>query len=392
MKWLGVSTGNSGGQWTLAHGFFLQMGGLQFYDNASRPVQLLDVGHVLQLIKEGRTEVLLQVSEEEINDKNKGDVLTKSLVVVQTTWFVVQCIARWIKHLPVSELEVMTLSFAALNAITYALWWKKPQNVNLPMHIRWDLDPMVPEPTSWTTQSTLTDIVFGTQQHSTIAETEEQVDLAVQTTAGVETVQLSDQQADQLGQTRQEQTPLWQGLILIWSALLLPFHAMRKVCRQLLVITAGPIWKKRSYRGMFNAYDPAKGWEKAPVLMFAVTIGALFGGLHLISWSSPFPTTVESLLWRISALYIMVNPMLLAIHWIPVAVYFSSSSWLHQLTHRNSLIFAGKISRVYPMIVMISIFYIFARIAIIVAAFASLRDLPPGALVNIPWASFLPHL
>jgi hypothetical protein len=62
--------------------------------------------------------------------------MIKLLVVVQTSWFVFQCLARWILHLPVTELEVMTLAFALLNIATYGLWWKKPQNVQVAIRIQ----------------------------------------------------------------------------------------------------------------------------------------------------------------------------------------------------------------------------------------------------------------
>lgn len=51
----------------------------------------------------------------------------------------VQCIARWIERLPVTELEVLTLVFASLNIITYALWWDKPQSMNIAIYMHEEL-------------------------------------------------------------------------------------------------------------------------------------------------------------------------------------------------------------------------------------------------------------
>jgi hypothetical protein len=58
-------------------------------------------------------------------DRSKGDVLSKGLVILQTGWFV-QCIARGIERLSVTELELVTVGFATLNLVTYAFWWNKP--------------------------------------------------------------------------------------------------------------------------------------------------------------------------------------------------------------------------------------------------------------------------
>ena len=74
-------------------------------------------------------------TEAEIKDKGKSDWLAKSLVLLQTSWFVIQCIARGIKHLPVTHLEIVTLAYAAMNFVIYVFWWNKPLNVNRPVRV-----------------------------------------------------------------------------------------------------------------------------------------------------------------------------------------------------------------------------------------------------------------
>ena len=69
-------------------------------------------------------------TEAEIKDRGKSNWLTKSLVLVQTSWFVLQCIARAIKHLPVTRLEIVTLAYAVMDFVIYIFWWNKPLNVN----------------------------------------------------------------------------------------------------------------------------------------------------------------------------------------------------------------------------------------------------------------------
>jgi len=70
-----------------------------------------------------------RLSKAEIEDRSKGDTISKSVVVLQTGWFVTQCIARGVQGLPVTELELGTVAFAALNFVIYVLWWDKPLNV-----------------------------------------------------------------------------------------------------------------------------------------------------------------------------------------------------------------------------------------------------------------------
>uniref|UniRef100_A0A8H7XSK2 Uncharacterized protein n=1 Tax=Psilocybe cubensis TaxID=181762 RepID=A0A8H7XSK2_PSICU len=69
------------------------------------------------------------VTEEDLADKSKGDSLSKGLVIVQTTWFMIQCIARAAQGLDITELELVTVAFASMNAVMYFLWWHKPLDV-----------------------------------------------------------------------------------------------------------------------------------------------------------------------------------------------------------------------------------------------------------------------
>ena len=65
-----------------------------------------------------------------IKDKGlgKSDWLAKSLILLQTLWFVVQCIAHTCKHLVVTHLEIVTLAYATMNFVIYIFWWNKPQH------------------------------------------------------------------------------------------------------------------------------------------------------------------------------------------------------------------------------------------------------------------------
>lgn len=66
------------------------------------------------------------ITEEEIQDRSKSDGLTKAIAIFQTTWFVTQCIARYVQGLAITELEIITLAFATLNGLMYFFWWDKP--------------------------------------------------------------------------------------------------------------------------------------------------------------------------------------------------------------------------------------------------------------------------
>ena len=86
------------------------------------------------------------LTEAEIKDRGKSNWLAKSLVLLQMSWFVMQCIARGIKHLPVTHLEIVTLAYAAMNFMIYIFWWNKPLNINWPVQVFQKSEPRETQP------------------------------------------------------------------------------------------------------------------------------------------------------------------------------------------------------------------------------------------------------
>ncbi|TFK59075.1 hypothetical protein BDN72DRAFT_647678 [Pluteus cervinus] len=101
--------------WTQTHGQFAQMGGFARKENK----RVLYPEALIKLLAEGRIDLdQLKLTKDDIDDKSKGDVLSKAIVAFQTTWFVFECFARLQQKLPLLELEVVTLAFAVLNVIS----------------------------------------------------------------------------------------------------------------------------------------------------------------------------------------------------------------------------------------------------------------------------------
>ena len=66
------------------------------------------------LLQDGKIDFPL-IKEAEIEDRSKADSLAKGIAVLQTTWFIAQCISRKVQGLITTEVELITLAFAALN-------------------------------------------------------------------------------------------------------------------------------------------------------------------------------------------------------------------------------------------------------------------------------------
>jgi hypothetical protein len=78
---------------------------------------------------------LPDVTREDLNDKNKSDLLVKLLAVVQVSGMVFKVIVRATLGRPSSPLEIMTMAFAVNTFIFYLLSMDRPQNVNTPFYI-----------------------------------------------------------------------------------------------------------------------------------------------------------------------------------------------------------------------------------------------------------------
>ena len=95
--------------------------------------RILTFGSLATYYSQGRID-LAGVTEARINDHGKADGLAKGIALLQTLWFIVQCIARFAdRHLILTELELVTAALAVLSFVMYVLWWNKPFNAEVPI-------------------------------------------------------------------------------------------------------------------------------------------------------------------------------------------------------------------------------------------------------------------
>ena len=192
-------------------------------------------------------------TEVEIKDRGKSDWLAKSLVLVQTSWFVMQCIARGIKHLPVTHLEIVTLAYAAMNFVIYTFWWNKPLNVNRPVR------------------------VFRKSGGSEQGETQSRIKQPIS-----------------------EARKLTWGAIISWLGTILKF------------VVGGQdedVELSREDRVPGFWADSTSDGEQAIADFMVLGVGVCFGAIHCIAWSFSFPTHPELLIWRISSVAITAVPI-----------------------------------------------------------------------------------
>lgn len=86
-----------------------------------------------------RSELMVQIpSQEEIMDKSKSDLLAKSLVVLQISYYMVAVLVRVSRSMTISELELGTIAFVACSVASYAVSMKTPKSVETVFELQAD--------------------------------------------------------------------------------------------------------------------------------------------------------------------------------------------------------------------------------------------------------------
>ena len=85
------------------------------------------------------------IKEEEIKGLGKGDGLSATLTILQTTWFIIQFFRRLGQGLVVTNIEWLTVAVAVANGGLHYFWWQKPLDVrfSVPLALRLDTPTQV---------------------------------------------------------------------------------------------------------------------------------------------------------------------------------------------------------------------------------------------------------
>ncbi|KDQ55319.1 hypothetical protein JAAARDRAFT_692072 [Jaapia argillacea MUCL 33604] len=372
-----IAKRHSANGWTKTHGFFILMGGfvlVQGTGKAEVPLKLILPKDLKKLAE------LPPVTEAQIQDKGKRDALSKGVILVQTMWFILQCLGCAIENLPITELEIATLAFTVLNLATYWFWWDKPVDVRCPYPVhelrapdgsvrggqnevpqhddfsgQWSYGEDSDETTSWPERGDIEIVTEGEDK----------------TTSGPEgfAARISSRIQDVWSGVDYGSAPSLLRRVLItpnfvlMTGFLQPFFSLRRGKRESLRVPT-------FYAGTLN-------WGDINLIAWiSALITSVFGAIHCLAWSLPFPSHTQQLIWRVCAVAISSLPLLAA-------------GTYHYMYRRGSQVNQYVF---FPFITTICLTYLFARITILVLTFRSLRTLPPGAFETVYWTTFIPHL
>ena len=301
----------------LEHGFYIEMGGYELVSELGEGRDLPSgfKGRVTPqaAIELDKNNLLEQPSLELINDQSKSDILAKFLVCLQTSWMVIQCIARVAQSLPLTLLELHTVMNAICAFFIYCLWLKKPHDVRVPTYIGVNDERL----------KKLKDIVNGSPPPFSLIEAEPD---------------------------------------------------------------AGFMAVARSSCGLSKPKHSEMSKRVMTWLVFPI-----YGGIHLTEWKGHFPTNLERILWRASALSIMGLPFL----GHAGTLFFK---WMRNQFGKGPQKDSQKeldLTRWRWLILTLRgiafVCWVLARVYVVVESFASLRNLPKGSYTAVSWVSLIPH-
>jgi hypothetical protein len=326
------------------------MGGFMAYEG-NKPIEVLLPEKLRSYSLTGNGD-FPRISKKEIQDKSKGDFISKAVVILQTSWFVMQCIARGVQGLPITELELATIAFAGLNFVIYVLWWDKPLNVQCGVRVY---------------KKRITDSPVD--------------DGHVEITAGF-WVALGDAlsklpAAIVHGPLKEDFDDwLWLARVLAWP-ILKPFF---------IIIGENDTVDGKRFCTFYPQYREGS-IDKLHFTMIVAGIASTFGGIHCIGWSFTFPSSTERTLWRVASISITSVPIVLSISPLdrydlppPLRVFF----------HLCPAPVTAKI--IERLFFLPSVLYILSRLVLLTLPFLCLRSLPPAAYHTVQWTSFIPHI
>ncbi|EXJ59052.1 hypothetical protein A1O7_06483 [Cladophialophora yegresii CBS 114405] len=320
--------------WSAVHAFFANSGGfmLESTDQPEFPVRAASI-HYLRVngwIKPPK------ITKEEIWDRSKADKFAKGVALTQTAWLLLQCLARVVKGLAVSPLEIFTLAFVVCTACTAYFWLNKPQNVQLPTTIHMD--------------HAIADVLLAAGDAAKDPYIDTPMDFV--------------------------ERPLWEQ----WE-------------RRPSLLAFGGLDHRPLPR---EPDDYAQPPPKPTLALCMWSLSMVHAGVHVLGWHFPFATTFERILWRVCSL-VMLGVMCLG-GVIPVISTRPNFDfrinllwiWIRQTQNHRSTI-ARRWLFDLPVHIAASL-YILARMFIIFEVFYSLRSLPASSYTCVDWTAIWPHV
>lgn len=309
-------------------------------------VWVLDARQLLLARELGIIDSLPRVTKDDLNDRNTGDIPVMLVALFQIGWFVLQLIVRLCQWKSTSQLEILSLSFAGITAVTYVLLWDKPKDMTC-------------------------SIVTEARKYP--ESSDNLIHLALVGPIALSPKRLTS--AALIKRKLDQDTPSLRGAIIrLQYSLTAPIRYANTLCVS-------------NFNIHLDGDLESAGSSSITSFMAMCSVALIgFGALHLIAWDFAFPTLVECRLWRASTIVTISAPCYAIL--IHLYTQYGSKgdfvSWMR----------FGKLMQGTPKALTylgLAIYFFLARIFILVEALRSLAFLPPDGF-ETSWPSNLPHV
>ena len=280
------------------------------------------------------------ISHDELESRSKSDWLLKTIAILQISYYISQTLVRALQHIGVTPLEILVVAFIFCTVLSYAFNWSKPQGIQYPIII--------------THQGGAT----GTKCSTAVPQ------------SGVPQPDIPQQDTTQQD-TPQPGMPRESGQIV---HCLTAFRPPRTVLRLNdndtgHIVLPGP-------RPPEDLIFEGRTLLVLLPIKTSIIVATLFGAIHCLAWTSPFPHAAELLIWRICAIVTTCLPLPLVLHYQYRSDRFKF--YPRFLKNRRIMFALGTT-------------YAVARIILILLAFTALRPLPADTYQTVDWTRYLPN-
>ena len=382
--------------WTRKHGFFFLMGGFMLYKN-DNPSETLLQCRLDNLVEDGSISFPV-FTKADIQHRSRSSQPLLLIYSLQVSWFFTQFFARLASHQPLAHLELVTLVVTVSNTMSLFFWWDKPQNVGSPIRVD-------PNSLSAFAQEQEPALLWGIYADES---REQHIQYLAQAALMPASEKAKHPPTDSpksftFGAVREIITKL---PITIYKYLVV--KPVTFLYNDLDVLGMGntgycpsrALKVNRFYSGPGNSWGI---WSNPCLPWISEAMGVLVGGVYIAgaSWgrisevytaySFPFFSSRVTVIWKVVSTMSAAVPVgILLLQGLEVSFdslsfRFPSISTLDTLD--DLFCFFG-----FGFIYITFLFFVIARLAVILLALISLTSIPIGVLTTAAWTNYLPHV
>jgi hypothetical protein len=128
--------------------------------------------------------------------------------------------------------------------------------------------------------------------------------------------------------------------------------------------------------------------ERPLFWLMLIALPMVYGSVHLTAWNFDFPSRVEQIMWRVACIIIAggIPGSCMAFAIVPALVRVGDCIFGEDLLEKIQ-----DLALALSALGLVAL-YFGARLFVIVESFISIRRLPLGVFVTVPWANYIPHL